>query len=229
MSAKEKYSGSYSGFHEPPPTRAELVVRPDLLRISFSVSLELNESVDQTLTQLQRACEQLHRRMQDALGSGVRFRPREVRFERSGLKKLAMPDEDATHASVDGLFEVPLPLELEFWARTSRVGTLARLCSAAQGDSRQSKKLPRFSFGNYEALVAQPEAHRAELLRRFAERMRELATTVGSPEAPLHVVDCSAPGPVEQSPVSLEEVGLSLPVHCRLNVVRGPGAPGHAE
>lgn len=220
MSVKEKYSGSYSGFHEPPPARAELVVRPDVLRVSFSVSLELNESVDQTLTHLQRACEQLHRRLQDALGAGVTFRPREVRFDRSGLRKLAMPEEEATHASVDGVFEVPLPTELEFWARSSRVGTLTRLCSAAQGDSRQSKKLPRFSFGNHEALVAQPEAHRAELLRRFVTRVRELAAAVGSPEAPLHVVDCSAPGPVEQSPVSLEEVGLSLPVHCRLDVVR---------
>lgn len=220
MSVKEKYSGSYSGFHEPPPARAELVVRPDVVRVSVSVSLELNEGVEHALPQLQRACEQLHRRFQDALGTGVTFRPRNVRFDRAALKRLAMPEDAATHAAVDGVFEVPLPSELDFWARTARVGTLARLCHGAQSDSRQSKKLPHVGFGTPEALVAQPEAHRAELLRRFAARVRELASAVGSPEAPLHVVDCSAPGPVEQSPVSLEEVGLSLPVHCRLDVVR---------
>lgn len=222
MSAKEKYSGSYSGFHEPPPTRAELVVRPDLLRIAFSVSLELTEGVEHTLSQLQRACEQLHRRFEDALGPGVRLRPRNVRFDRAALRKLVMPENEATHTSVDGVFEVPLPSELEFWDRTARVSTIVRLCHAAQGDSRQSKKLPNFNFGNPEAVVAQPEAHRTELLRRVVTRVRELAAAMGSPEAPLHVVDCSAPGPVEQSPVSLEEVGLSLPVHCRLDVVRGP-------
>ncbi|HEX8438830.1 hypothetical protein, partial [Archangium sp.] len=82
-------------------------------------------------------------------------------------------------------------------------------------------KRPRFSFGTVEALVSKPEAHREELLRRFVARVRELATAAGSPEAPLRAVDCSVPGPVEQSPVSLEEVGLSLNVACRLDVVRG--------
>ncbi|WNG40749.1 hypothetical protein F0U61_48950 [Archangium violaceum] len=217
------YKESYESFREPTSVRAELIVRPDLLRVAFSVSLELTEGVDPALSVLQRACEQLHRRFQDALGPGVTLRPRNVRFDRSALKKLAMPDEEATHTAVEGLFEVPLPSELDFWARSSRVATLARLCHAALGDSRQSKKLPRFSFGNVEALVAQPEAHRTELLRRSVTRARELASTVGSPEAPLHVVDCSAPGPVEQSPASLEEVGLSLHVHCRLGVVHAPG------
>ncbi|PTL83101.1 hypothetical protein [Vitiosangium sp. GDMCC 1.1324] len=205
--------------YEPAPIRAELIVRPDLLRVSFSASLE-TQGVEQSLPLLQRACEQFQRRVRDALGTEVTFRPKDARFNRSAPRKLALPEDDGTFVAVDGTFEVPLPPEPDFWARSSRVGTLARACHEAQADSRQSKKLPRFSFGSVEALVAQPESHRAELLRRVVTRVRELATTVGSAEAPLHVVDCSAPGLVEQSPVSLEEVGLTLNVYCRLGVLK---------
>lgn len=218
MSYSYKTSASEHPY-EPSPIRAELVVRPDLLRVSLSVSLE-TQGVEQSLPLLQRACEQLQRRVRDALGAEVTFRPRDARFNRSTPRKLALPEDDGNFVAVEGTLEVPLPPESDFWARGSRAGTLARVCHEAQADSRQSKKLPRFSFGSVDALVAQPEAHRAELLRRVVTRVRELATTVGSAEAPLHVVDCSAPGLVEQSPVSLEEVGLSLNVSCRLGLLK---------
>jgi hypothetical protein len=214
------YKEKYAGHHEPPPVRAELVLRPDLLRISFSVSLEV-ENIEQGLPLLQRASEQLQRRVHDALGAEVTLKLRDVRFNRSAPKKLSLPeDEDRTFIAVDGALAVPLPAELDFWARGTRVGSLVRVCHEVERDSREEKKRPRFQFGSVEALVAQPEAHRAELLRRFVARVRELATAAGSPEAPLQVVDCSTPGPVEQSPVSLEEVGLTLTVLCRLDVVR---------
>ncbi|HYO56136.1 hypothetical protein, partial [Archangium sp.] len=142
-------------------------------------------------------------------------------FNRSAPKKLSLPeDEDRTFVAVDGMLEVPLPTELDFWARSSRVGALVRVCHEVERDSREVKKHPRFSFGSVEAFVSQPEVHRAELLRRFVARMREVATAAGSSEAPLHVVDCVPPGSVEQTPVSLEEVGLSLNMLCRLDVVR---------
>ncbi|QRN98411.1 hypothetical protein JRI60_04960 [Archangium violaceum] len=218
------YKETYSGLHETPPVRAELVVRPDVLRISFSISLEVG-GIEQGLPLLQRTSEQLQRRVRDALGTEVTLKLRDVRFNRSAPKKLSLPeDENRAFIAVDGSLSVPLPAELDFWARGTRVGTLVRVCHEVERDSREEKKRPRFQFGSMEALVAQPEAHRAELLRRFVARARELATAAGSPEAPLQVVDCSLPGPVEQSPVSLEEVGLTLNVPCRLGVVRGTGA-----
>jgi hypothetical protein len=214
------YKEKYSPLHEPTPVRAELVVRPDLLRVSFSVSLE-KEGIEQNLTLLQRACEQLQRRAREATGAEVTLRPRDTRFNRSAPKKLLLPeDEDRTFVAVDGLLVMPLPAELEFWARSSRVGALVRVCHELERDSREVKKQPHFSFGSVEAFVSQPEAHRAELLRRFAARAREMASALGSAEAPLHVVDCAPAGAVEQTPVSLEEVGLSLHVHCRMDVVR---------
>ncbi|HEX5745200.1 MAG TPA: hypothetical protein VFZ09_03090 [Archangium sp.] len=220
MSYKEKYAPS---LHEPAPLRAELVVRPDQLRVAFTVSLE-SEGIEQTLPLLQRACEQLQRRAREATGTEVTLRPRDTRFNRSAPKKLSLPeDEDRTFVAVDGLLVLPLPAELDFWARSSRVGSLVRVCHEMERDSRESKKQPRFGFGSVEAFVSQPELHRAELLRRFVERAREVASALGSAEAPLHVVDCAPAGAVEQAPVSLEEVGLSLQVHCRLDVVLGRG------
>jgi hypothetical protein len=220
LSYKEKYSGS----HELPPVRAELVVRPDLLRISFSVSLEA-EAIGQGLPLLQRACEQLQRRVREAASTEVLLRPRGARFNHSAPKKLSLPsDDDPTFVAVEGTLEMALPDGLDFWVRSTRVGSLVRACHELERDSREEKRLPRFTFGAVEALVAKPEAHREELLRRFVTRVRELAAAAGSPEAPLRAVDCSVPGPVEQSPVSLEEVGLSLHVACRLDVVPGTGA-----
>jgi hypothetical protein len=216
--SKEKYS--YAAPHELPPVRAELVVRPDLLRVSFSVSLEV-EGVEQGLPLLQRACEQLQRKSREALGTEVTLRPRDARFNKSAAKKLSLPeDEERTFVAVEGALEVALPEGLDFWARSTRVGTLVRVCHELQRESREDKRRPRFSFGSVDALVSQPEVHRAELLRRFVARVRELSAAAGSPEAPLHVVDCGIPGLVEQSPVSLEEVGLTLHVLCRLDVVR---------
>ncbi|HEY0096762.1 MAG TPA: hypothetical protein VGB96_20690 [Archangium sp.] len=222
LSYKEKYA---SPLHEPAPVRAELVVRPDLLRVSFSVSLE-TEGLEQSLPLLQRACEQLQRRAREATGAEVTLRPRDTRFNRSAPKKLSLPeDEDRAFVAVDGLLVVPLPAELDFWARSARVGALVRVCHEVERDSREVKKQPRFSFGSVEAFVSQPESHRAELLRRFVARVKELAAALGSPEAPLHVVDCGLPGPVEQAPVSLEEVGLTLNVLCRLDALRGRPSP----
>ncbi len=221
MSYKEK---RVSSLIEPAPVRAELIVRPDVLRVSFSVSLEA-DGLEQNLPPLQRACEQLLRRVREVTGAEVSLALRDTRFSRPVSRKLSLPeDDDRTFIAVNGQMTLVLPAELDFWARSSRAGTLTRACHELERDSREVKRSPRFEFSPVQALVAQPESHRVELLRRFVSRVRELTATVGSAEAPLHVVDCSPPGPVEQTPLSLEEVALALPILCRLDVVP-PGAP----
>ena len=217
MSIKDRY------VPEPLPVRAEFTARPDVLQVSFSVVLETDEPA-QALPALQRACEQLQRRLRDAVGADVSLGLRGARFGRATRNKLALADDDGSVVSVEGLLEVPLPVELDFWARSARLGTLSRLCHDIERDSQSLKKSPHFSFSAVEARLLRPEAHRAELLRRFVTRARELAEAAGSPAAPLQVVDCSVPGPVEQSPISLEEVGLSLTIRSRLDVVRPPEA-----
>ncbi|ATB29164.1 SIMPL domain-containing protein [Melittangium boletus] len=221
--AKEKYSAT---FREPSTLRAELTVKPDLLRVSLSVSLEAEE-VAQALPALRRACEQLQRRAQERLGAEVTFRPRDVRFDRASQKKLSISEDDTAFVALEGWLETPLGAELDFWARGARVGSLVRTCQEAESDSRQSKKLPRFGFGAVEALVARPEAHREELLRRFVARVQETAAALGSAQAPLSVVECSPAGAVEQTPFSLEEVGLSLPISCQLGGAPSERRPGN--
>lgn len=213
MSYKEKY------VPEPLPTRAEFTVRPDVLRVSLTVSLETDEPA-QALPSVQRGCEQFQRRLRDALGADVTLVLRGTRFGRPTRNKLSLPEEDDILVLVDGVLEVPLPEELDFWARGSRLGMMSRLCRETERDSHLLKKSPHFSFTAIEARLLRPEVHRAELLRRFVTRAREFAAAAGSPAAPLHLVDCSVPGSVEQSPLSLEEVGLSLDIRSRLDVVR---------
>jgi hypothetical protein len=219
MSLKSQYAP------ERVPVRAEFTVRPDVLRVYLTVSLETEEPA-KALPTLQRTLEQFHRRLRDALGADATLLPRGARFSRpSKNNKLSLPEDDGTFVAVEGLLEVALPAELDFWVRGSRLGTLSRICHETERDSQLMKKSPRFSFTPIEARVAQPEAHRAELLRRFVTRARELAEAAGSPSAPLYVMDCTPPGAVEQTLISLEEVGLTLSLHSRLDVLPAPGTP----
>jgi hypothetical protein len=209
----EKYAVSV---RESPPLRAELTVKPDVLRVPLSVSLEADEAAP-LLASLRQACEQLRRRVQERLGTEVSFQPQNLRFDRGGgSKKLALTESDTHLLTLEGWLELPLAAEQDFWERAARLGALTRACQEAEGDSRQSRKLPRFGFGAARALVARPEAHRDELLRRYVARVRETAAALGSAGVPLSVVECVPAGAVEQTTHSLEEVGLSLPLTCRL-------------
>ncbi len=69
------------------------------------------------------------------------------------------------------------------------------------------------------ARVRDPEARRAELTRRWVERVRVLTTQAQSEKLPLHVVSCEPPGEVKQQELSVDEVVLSLAVSCRLGMV----------
>jgi hypothetical protein len=69
-------------------------------------------------------------------------------------------------------------------------------------------------FGPPQAVLAEPEKHRGELLKRFSDHALELSRAApGHGNASL-VGACSIPGPVVQRPVSDEEVALSLDVTC---------------
>jgi hypothetical protein len=211
-----------------PAPRAELLVKPDLLRVSLSVSLE-SEAATSAFTQLRQACEQLRSRAQERLALSVVFRPRDVHMDTAATNnKLSFADEDSTRLVLEGWLEAPLAAGLDFWARSALVVSLVDLCQKTRSDSRESKKLPRFDFGAVEACLAQPEAHREALLRHTAARIREVAAALGSERAPLDVLECSPVGPVEQALVSVEQVGLSLPVTYRLGVVGHEHPPGGA-
>ena len=216
MYSTDKYPAHPRDF---PPTRAELVVKPDLLRVALSVSLEA-EALAPALAQLRQACEQVRARAHERLALPVVFRPRNLVTDRAAPRgKLALSDEEHHRLVLEGWLEAPLAEGLDFWARGALLASLMSTCQDARADGRESKKLPRFDFGAVEARLAQPEAHREALLRHAAARARELAAALGSERAPLGVVECAPAGSVEQTLVSVEEVGLSLSVSWRLGVV----------
>ena len=72
------------------------------------------------------------------------------------------------------------------------------------------------------ATLRDAESKRAELTALWLKHTREFADAVQSKQAPLHVVDCGPAPRVVLTPISLEEVGLSLQVNCRLDAIR-PG------
>lgn len=191
---------------------AELVVRPDHLQVRFQLGVDV-DSPDQGSSLLKEACDVLQRRARDATGMEVRLRPRDVQFGAATSRKLKLPeDEDRSGVTVDGVLEMPLGPSLDFWSRSAKVASLMRVCQELMREAREEKGRPRARFGPPVPRVAQPEEHRAELLRRLGARLFEFQTTLAPSQVPLRPAECVPPGPVEQTPVSLEEVALSLRV-----------------
>jgi hypothetical protein len=192
--------------------RADLVVRPDHVQLHFQLSIEAPQP-DKGPPLLEGACEVLRRRACEATGADVRLRLRDLRFSHPEPKKLRLPeDEERALVSVDGALELPLAPALTFWERGTKVAALVRVCREQELDARDVKSRPQPRFGAPVPRVAQPEEHRAELLRRLGARLREFHATLAPTEVPLRLAECIPPGPVDQEPVSLEEVALSLRV-----------------
>jgi hypothetical protein len=103
-------------------------------------------------------------------------------------------------------------------SEASRVAAPAKLDKA-----KETKPAIESAFNTPVLKVRDPEAHRAELIKRWVERTRAFARGAESNGAPLELVDCAPPAGITQRAISVEEVGLSLAVTCRLDVIRrGP-------
>lgn len=72
-----------------------------------------------------------------------------------------------------------------------------------------------WSFAPCPCAVKQPEAHRAELMKRWVDQAQAFAAAAQG-ERPLQLANCTPPGAVEQQVVTLEEVVLKLEMSCQL-------------
>lgn len=214
-----KRSSSYYGEVPVPPTTADdFIVRPDILRATFQVQILGTFASQEALSRLQQESEQLRRKLREATGAEVTLKMTGVLLSAAPAKKLRIPeDDDDARTGVAGTLELPLPTSLDFWARSARMAALERTMRELSADERKERGRPAYSFSTPTALVAEPEQYRAELLRRFVSRVQEFSAAASTAEAPLRVVDCTAPGPVVQSPISIESVGLSLHFSYRLD------------
>jgi hypothetical protein len=217
----KKISSYYGDAPAPPANPDDFTVRPDLLRATFQLQILGTFASQDALSQLQQESEKLRRTLREATSAEPTLKMTGVLLSSAPTKKLRLPeDDDEARTGVSGTLELPLPPSLDFWARSARMAALERTLRELSAEERKERGRPAYSFSTPSALVAEPEQYRAELLRRFVSRVQEFSAAASTAEAPLRVVDCTAPGPVVQSPISLESVGLSLQFTYRLDAPR---------
>ena len=212
----EAVASSSRDSYEPPVTEPTegLAVRPDLLVIPFLFRQE-EQALEQAVPKLRTALDHYVRAVAEATKAEVGVKLRD--FEREGGydRKLA----GNVGARVGGQLEVALPESLDFWGRAALVATLVRVGGQEMTAADKAEGGLDVSIGFPTARVRDPETRRAELTRRWVERVRAFTAQAQSEKVPLHLVGCEPPGEVKQHEVSVDEVVLSLAVSCRLDVV----------
>lgn len=192
-----------------------LAVRPDVLTTHFAARV-LEVDPDRAVLVLRAACDILLRRMREVHpGASLRMIALDVGRDVIGKARDELPTR------VDAAIEVPLAPESDWWSRAQLAAAVTVLSRALAAEARKQKPVIEVGFQQPVALVRDPERHRAEVIRRWVSRAKELAALAQSAEAPLHIVACEPPGDVVQHPVSVEEVRLTVALDGRIDVVKG--------
>lgn len=220
-SAPSSFSGPSSPSIPSHDTRGELVVRPDIVCVPFVLRLE-GPDPKVILATLEKATEAIQVRFSAATSAQMSMTMLGVHVANVGSSKAKTDEPPRFVVTADGSIEVPLG-DTNYWGR-------ARLLSSLVQASHESKPLippppeeqPQLeaAFGAPEVKVRTPEVHRAELIKRWVERTRTFAKAAESEKAQLNVVNCEPPQAIVQNVISVEQVGLSLSVQCRIDVVR---------
>lgn len=208
-------SGSLSSYDEPAPTveavAEGLTVRPDVLRLPFSFRQEA-DALEPAVPKLKAAVEHYTRGVAEAAKAEVAVKLKDLSLESGKIRA-------RSDARVQGVLEVNLPATLDFWGRSALVAGLMKVGDQEAAAVEKADGGLRASFGLPEAQVREPEAHRAELMKRWVERARAfMALAQSDKESPLLITDCEPPGAVKQQEVSVDAVVVSLAVNCRLDV-----------
>lgn len=189
-----------------PGDPCSLVVRPDLVRVAFTARVEEFDS-GKAVTVLEAAFTALTRELSTAL-PGAAVVMRGLDWQADGKSKAR--GEGIPHAT--GQIEVPLTDAQGYWARARVIATLNALTLAAAAHGRTRKPAVEVYFGGPVTMLREPELHRATLIQRWLERVRQLADLAEASRVcgSLQLRECAAPGPVTQHPISLEEIELRL-------------------
>jgi len=187
---------------------SSLVVRPDLVRVAFSARIDEPDSA-RAVAVLEAAVTALARELDAAL-PGALVVMRGLEWQPDGKSKTRGPGAGVPHAT--GHLEVPLTDAQDYWARARVLAALNLLTHAAVAHGQARKPALEVHFGAPLTLLRDPELHRAALIRRWLERVRQLAELAEASRVcgSLQLRECAAPGPVTQHPLSLEEVELRL-------------------
>jgi hypothetical protein len=191
-----------------------LSVRPDVLVVPFTFQQE-EQALEKGVPKLRTALDGYVRAAAEATKAEVTVKLKN--FGRVGGYDRKLVGNEG--ARLVGQLEVALPESLDFWGRAERVAALVRVGGQQMSAAAKAEGGLDMSIGFPTARVRDPEARRAELTRRWVERVRVLTTQAQSEKLPLHVVSCEPPGEVKQQELSVDEVVLSLTVSCQLGSV----------
>lgn len=224
-SGSESYTGSVKGLSVPSQSRvtdeAVLCVRPDRFTFGFALR-EVGATPEQAVDGVKARAAAVERELKGAIGPGTSFNARGL-----SLAEQVRDDEVLGYAaSVDGLIEVHLEEAHDFWARGRLYAVIVQATRALTTAARHDETTQRAaSFETPRAVVAKPEAHRAELLKRWIARVKEFTAAAEAERAPLFVRDCTPPRAIQQSQISFDEVSLTLDVSCRVDTAEAGRSP----
>ena len=219
-------SPSFSGPSSPAipqhDTRGELVVRPDLVCVPFVLRLE-GADPKAVLATLEKATQAVQERFGSATNGQATTTMLGANIATVSTGKVKSDEPAKFVVTVDGSVEVPIAADANYWIRARLLASLVHasidskpLVPPAPEDQPQLDS----AFGAPEVKVKNPDTHRPELIKRWVERTRAFAKAAESEKAPLNLLNCEPPQTITQTPISLEQIGLSLPVQCRVDVAR---------
>lgn len=208
--------------------QADLVVRPDVILLGFALK-ETDADPQKALAAAQAATAEVTQRLQKATGGAAAVRmcgtsvapaPASAAYSKEDDKEEKAPAPRFA-VVVDGSIEVRLGGELDYWARSRMVAAIAQATRELADATKDVKDGSRGArFDEPRPAVKDAEPHRAKLVARWVTRARAFAEAAETETAQLHLIECTPPGEIEQKVISLEEIGLSLPVSCRVDALR---------
>ena len=220
LSAPSSYSGASASAPSSPPfapsrhaSKAELVVRPDVIEITFALRARSADAKG-AVAALEAAVLELSRHVAAATNNLATTKMCAMRFEHDHSKSAESGERSAI---AEGAIELALAPDVGYWQKGRMLAALAELTSPG---APAAKSAVDATFGAPLAHVKNVERYRAELTERWLRRARSFAQAAESAAAPLTLVDCAPPADIVEEPVSLEEVGLVLAVTCKLDTVR---------
>ena len=202
------------------PTRPDptdpmrLSVRPDIMRIRFAVRA-VRASAAESLKAAQATSLSIGQTFQQRVNAVTKPR---------GLTVTEVVDQGeplGVAVTADGMIDVKVDDSLDFWKRNELHVRLVELTKHVAGTTNSPDETLSVRFNAPQPTVSNPEAHRAGLIQGWVARARAFAEAAQSEHAPLSIVDCEVPEAVQQSPVSVEEVELTLFIRCRIDTREG--------
>ena len=231
-SGEEWYGKGGKGLAVPHRARnidaVDLVVRPDVITAEVAVR-EVRPTSQEALAAARATSAEVFEHLGKTLGKVPSFQPRGVAAE----KVVRHGEYVGVVVTVDGLVEISLPAELDFWARSQLfirvMESTAAIADEVESTGSKGEPLRSVRFESLGPAVKDPEAYRPQLTERWVAQTRAFATLAQAKDSPLALVDCAPPRSITQTRASIDEVTLQLAVTCRLDVAGGPHGRSRRE